>query len=238
MTVLWIALFLIIIGISFVLAFQSMKDYSEAPEQSREEYGLFLVRQIENFDAGVLDSIRKLIFEQGLIISIERLFKGSKAALTIFGPKQVMGELSSTLNLLELEDYILGFDSKDITIWEVGMRHTRNLNLEDIGSILEAFPKLNDEDQFFWQVIVGVRGNDDLPFHTQIRAAVYCQDPLRRKVLVPLFQNLKLGKLIKIPKPYRAEQMLMFYRQRVLSKDSKGPILDSTGLIRLVKFKV
>lgn len=228
MIILWIALFLIIIGISFVLAFQSMKDYSEAPEQLKVEYGLFLIRRIENFNSSVLESIRKLISEQGLIISFERLFKGSQAALVIFGPKGVLEQFKASLDLLELEDYTEGLDTKGMVIWEVGTRHTSDLDLETTSSIFEALPLLREEDQFFWQVVIGST-------QIQIRAALYCQDPLRRKTLASSLQNLKFGKLIKVPRPYGTAQMLTFYKERMLSRDSKGPILDSLGLMRLLK---
>lgn len=228
MIVLWIALFLIIIGISFVLAFQSMKDYSEIPKQRREEYGLFLIRRIENFNDNILESIRKLISEQGLIISFERLLKGSQAALVIFGPKTILEQFGASLDLLELEDYTERLDSKEMVIWEVGTRHTSNLDLETTSSIFEALPVLGEEDQFFWQVVIGGT-------QIQIRAALYCQDPLRRKTLAQSLQNLKFGKLVKVPRPYGTAQMLTFYKERMLSRDTRAPILDSLGLIRLLK---
>ncbi|EKD84968.1 MAG: hypothetical protein ACD_38C00123G0003, partial [uncultured bacterium] len=88
--ILWLILFLLIIGISFILAFRSMKDYQEIPKASKVEYGLFLIRRTDSFDAGVLGSIGKFMLDNSLIISLERLFKGNKAALTIFGPKEIL----------------------------------------------------------------------------------------------------------------------------------------------------
>lgn len=228
MIVLWIALFLLVVGISFVLAYQSMRNYSEIPGESKEEYGLFLIRQIDYFDASILGSIRELLAGKDLIVSIERLFKGSQVALAIYGPRVVLDQFVGSLNLLELEDYTQGLTVQDISVWEVGVRFRSRLSEEDIGSISQALPKLETEDQFFWQVVVG---KDQI----QIRAALFCQDSDRRKTLLSELQNSKLGKLIKIPRPYTGEQMWEFYRQRVLSKDSRGPILDTAGLIRLLK---
>lgn len=235
MIVLWVALFLLVVGISFVLAYQSMKDYSEIPAQSEEEYGLFLIRQIDKFDIKFLDSIHELILKHGLIVSIERLFKGSQAALTIFGPKKILAQFSETLNLLELEDYTLSIDDKDIVIWEIGAKNLKEINLEEVDNVFSNLPKLDTEDQFFWQIVVGGGRSEEFPFHTQIRAAIYSKDLLRRKALISLFQNLKFDGLVKFPRPYSTEQMMSFYQSRALSQDSKGPILDSLKLMRLLK---
>lgn len=219
-------LFLLIIGISFILAFRSMKDYQEIPKDSKVEYGLFLIRQTASFGASILDSMGRLMLEAGLIISLERLFKGHQAALTIFGPKKILDKFKESLNLLELEDYTLELDNKDISVWEVGMKSASKLDL----------PELGNEDQFFWQVVLGAKKvKDNLSFQTQIRAVVYCQDPQRRKVLVPMFENLQTGGLVKIPRPFSTEQMMAFYKLRSLSKDSNGPILDSEGVMSLLK---
>lgn len=225
--ILWLVLFLLIVGISFVLALQSMKDYQEIPENEKFEYGLFLIRKPENFNAKLLDSIRELLRPASLIISFERLFKGSKSALTIFGPKKILDKFASELGLLELEDYTSNLKKGDISIWEVGVKSPKKTELES-NNIFENLPKFEAEDQFFWQVVLGLA-------QTQIRAAVYSKDPERVKVLAHQFQNLKIDKLIKIPRPFTMEQMMDFFKLRALSKDSQGPILDSTGIMNLLK---
>lgn len=233
--IIWLMLFLLIIGISFILALRSMKDYQEIPKDSKVEYGLFLIRQTENFDASILDSIGKLILEGSLIISLERLFKGKKVALTIFGPKNILDKFREGLNLLELEDYTLDLDSKNVSIWEVGVKGAVKPNLDSPNNIFKSLSELGDEDQFFWQVVLGAKKvKDNLSFQTQIRAVVYCQDPVRKKI-TPILQEGKFGELTKVPKPFSTEQMMAFYHLRVLSKDSNGPILDSEGIIRLLK---
>lgn len=234
--ILWLALFLLIVGISFVLAFRSMKDYQEIPSHAKVEYGLYLVRQTDNFNANFLDSIGLLILDEGLIISLERLFKGPKAALTIFGPKKVLEKFIPTLNLLELEDYTVDCDSKDVSIWEVGGKDPKKPDLDSANDIFERLSELGEEDQFFWQVILGVRKEKgSFFFQTQIRAVVYCKDPSRKKILTELLQDLKMGELTKVPKPFSVEQMLIFYHLRSLGKDSSGPVLDSEGVMRLLK---
>src|SRR3989344_4321201 len=234
--ILWLILFLLIIGISFILAFRSMKDYQEIPKASKVEYGLFLIRRTDSFDAGVLGSIGKFMLDNSLIISLERLFKGNKAALTIFGPKEILNRFSASLSLLELEDYILDCQTEDLSIWEVGVKENTGPNFDDQNNIFANLSQMGDEDQFFWQVILGSRKEkDNISFQTQIRAVVYSKDPSRKKILTSLLQGLKLGKLAKIPKPFSTEQMMDFFRSRSLSKDSNGPILDSVGVMRLLK---
>lgn len=234
--ILWLALFFLIVGISFVLAYRSMKDYQEIPSSAKVEYGLFLVRQNAGFNANLLNSIGRLILDKGLIISLERLFKGKKAALTIYGPRQVLEQFSSTLNLLELEDYILDCDSSNVSVWEMGTQNAGSHNFDNPNLIFENLSELSEEDQFFWQVILRAKSDKEgMAFQTQIRAVVYSQDPTRRKMLTTALQDLKLGELTKVPKPFSTEQMLIFYHLRSLSKDSSGPVLGSEGVMRLLK---
>lgn len=225
--ILWFILFLLIIGISFILALWSMRDYQEIPQQSKAEYGLFLIRRTDNLNFEILDMIRKSILDQGFIISIEKLFKGKKAALAIFGPKKSLEGFVQQLNLLELEDYTTDLAIQDILIWEVGVKGSTD-------NIFKNFPMLEYDDQFFWQVILA-KGKENLSFQTQIRAAVYSKDPERRQTLVPNFQNFNMDKLIKIPRPFSREQMMSFYKLRSLGKDSNGPMLTSKGIMSLLK---
>lgn len=233
--ILWFILFLLIVGISFILAFRSMGDYQEIPKASKVEYGLFLIRQTDSFNVSILDSIGKFMHDGGLIVSLERLFKGHQAALTIFGPKKILDKFREGLNLLELEDYTDVLENKDVSIWEVAIKSTSS-GLDNPNNIFSNLPELGEEDQFFWQVVLGARKeNEGLSFQTQIRAVIYSKDPVRKKKLASLFQNLKFGELAKIPKPFSTEQMMDFFKLRSLSKDSNGPILDSEGIMHLLR---
>lgn len=219
--ILWLTLFLLIIGISFILALRSMKDYQEIPRKSDLDYGLFLIRRPGNFDTKLLDSIRELVLLENAIISFERVFKGRQSALTIFGPKTVLDKFTRSLDLLELEDYTSALAEGDISVWEVGEKERGELTL----------PELSNEDQFFWQVVVGKD-------QTQIRAALYCNDPVRRKTLAAELQNLNARAFVKIPRPFSNEQMLGFYRTRSLGKDSKRSILNSEEIVSLLRIQV
>lgn len=224
--ILWLLLFLLVIGISFVLAFRSMKDYQEIPQKITVDYSLFLVRQSKNFDAKILDSIRQAVFAQEGIVSLERLFKGTQTVLTVFGPKAILSTFQTELNLLELEDYAKEFTDSDVFVWEMGTRETVNLNPDHLSDFFSNLPQLEPQERFFWQVIP----NKD---QVQIRAAVFSTDPVRKKMLASA-QSLNAVGLHKVPTPFSNEQMIEFYRTRSLSKDSKGPILGSEGIIRLL----
>lgn len=234
--ILWLVLFSLVLAISFVLAMQSMKDYQEIPHKSETQYGLFLIRKTENFNTDFLNSLRENLLADSLIVSLERLFKGKKAALTIFGPIKILDKFSSQLDLLELEDYTKSCNGKDVSAWEVGIKDAGKFESLNTDKIFGNLPDLEEEDQFFWQVILNAKGGEsEKSFQTQIRAAVFTKDSVRRDVLVHLFQNIKLGELIKIPKPFTSEQMMTFFKLRSLSRDSQGPLLDSFGVMNLLK---
>lgn len=233
---LWILLFLLIVAISFVLAFLSMKDYQEFPQQSKVEYGLYLIRQPQGLSAIYLDSIGRMLLDDGLLVSIERLFKGSRAALTIFGPKNILNQLSENLNLLELEDYTETLLIKDISIWEMGVKNLNQPIESSSNDIFNHFSQLGPDDQFFLQMVLGAKKQgENLAFQTQIRAVVYSGDSVRKQSLISIFQNLNFSELSKVPKPFSVVQMMDFYKQRSLSKDSNGPLLSSDGVISLLK---
>lgn len=225
---------MLVVAISFVLAFMSMRDYRDIPQTSKDEYGLFLIRQTGNLNAETLRSLGYLMLSNGLIVSIERLFKGPQAALTIFGPRRILDKYTERLNLLELEDYTDGLLSSYISIWEEGVR-TTNEQSQNVSNIFESLAKLGAEDQFFWQIILGAKKGDELTFQTQIRAAVYARDVVRKTQLVSMFQNLGFGSLVMIPKPFSIDQMMEFFKSRSLSSDTSGPVLDSEGVVQLLK---
>lgn len=232
--ILWIILFLLIVAISFVLAYRSMKDYQEIPRHSKTEYGLFLIRRPENFNKDFLDRLSKLLVKEGLIVSFERLFKGSQAALTIYGPKKVLDEFIGELNLLELEDYISNLDHNHLSIWEMGVTENTKPKALNIENIFADLARLGNEEQFFWQVVLSPKQKGQL-FASQIRAVVYSKDPQKRQELVPVLQNIASSELLKVPNPFTHEQMMSFFKSRSLAKDSRGPLLEADQVHRLLK---
>lgn len=201
---LWFILFGLVVAVSFVLALRSMADFEENPQEKKDAYGLFLIRNPSALNLSLLDSIHEQILRKGLIISFERLIKGRESALVIFGPKEVLSHFANVLNLLELEDYTQNTHDQ-IFAWEMGFK---NPDKDVIENSFESFPALEKDEQFWWQIVLlAKKDREDRYFESQIRVVV-CGKPASN------LQNLNMGGLIKVPKPFTSLQILEFYRKR------------------------
>lgn len=209
---LWILLFLIIVGVSFFLALRSMKDYQEFPASTDISYGLFLIRNPNALNEDVLESIRKLIFEQKLIISLEKLSKGNLQALIIYGPTRVLSSFKETLNLLELEEYSGKIKIEKSLAWEIGIKD----GINDLTQQKLILPQLHSDEELWWQIVLqGAEGN----FQTTLRAVLIGVNMDRTKDLkeqiTKLLENFNL---IMLPQAYSTTQIINFYQKRTLSK--------------------
>lgn len=233
--ILWLVLFALVIAISFVLALQSMHDYFESPRHLSREYGLYLIRNTSGLTAAVLNSIHSQIVKESLIVSLERLFRGLRSALVIFGPKDILANYIPKLNLLELEDYTKA-GSERINAWEVGVKNHQlaKEQLQKIESFFMNFPMLEQSEQFWWQLILKAKP-DKLLFQSQIRAVVFAPDLSRRKKLSESLQNLLSGHLIKVPKPFTSDQIMEFYKLRSLGNDSTSLVLQTGEILKLTQ---
>lgn len=146
---LWLALFLIIIAISFLLAYQSMRDFAEKPSALGKDYSLFLVRNPQNLSTKLLEELHAATLKTGHIITLERLFKGTKSAVVIFGPKSILDNYPD-LNLLELEDYT-NVSEYEVIAWEVGTKDAAMFHFDRIA-VFNQIPKLEETEQFWWQL--------------------------------------------------------------------------------------
>lgn len=229
--ILWLALFFLVIAISFVLAVLSMRDFQELP-RSYKEYGLFLIRQPAQFSADILNLIHTQIAQEGLIISLERLFKGKKSTLVIFGPKKVL-ENFPQLDLLELEDYV-GANQQDVSAWEVGVRS--NKDIQPVKGFFTNLPQLDVEEEFWWQITLQAKRDDQDKrfFQSQIRAVIISSNLQRRQDISQNIQRLPLGRLIKIPKPFTKNQFLDFYQRRSLILDPHNPNLTPQEVLEVI----
>lgn len=198
--IIFLILFFIILSISFVLAYLSMRDYQEVPV-TEKEYSLYLIRKPQFLTPQILGALVNL--SKGKIISLERLFKGESSALVIFGPKKVLeGHFSEILGLLELEDYTKVVEA---TAWEIGRRGQHDLKFD----IFENLPVLSKEEQFWWQVVIR-------DFEVQLRAVFAFADKDRRSLALRL-EGIGGKSLGKLPKAFTSDQILDFYRQRVFT---------------------
>ncbi|TSC66298.1 MAG: Uncharacterized protein CEO21_226 [Microgenomates group bacterium Gr01-1014_80] len=216
--IIFLILFFIILSVSFVLAYSSMRDYQEVPA-SEKEYSLYLIRKPQFLTSQLLGALINL--SKGKIISLERLFKGESSALVIFGPRKVLeGHFSEILGLLELEDYTRVTQASS---WEIGRRGQPDLK-SDFFRDLPAFSK---EEQFWWQVVIK-------DFEVQLRA-VFAYADKERGGLVSVLEGIGGKSLGKLPKAFTSDQILDFYRKRVFTPANSYPskaeeILSFIGL--------
>lgn len=146
--------------LSFALALRSMKDFQEDPGISKNDYGLFLIRQSDQLTLELFASLISAL--KGYICSIEILYKGSSQAMVIYMPHFITSQFPS-LGLIEIEDYILGRGqtqedpfvlSRQITVddsftWKVQSKKKTEHLLSKHNFSIELEP-----DQYFaWQIV-------------------------------------------------------------------------------------
>lgn len=229
--IIWLALFLLVVFISFILAYQSMSDFGENPKLSNVEYGLYLIRKTSNLTPALLDSMHDEVAKEGLIISLERLFKGRKSALVIFGPKKVLKNYLPSLDLLELEDYT-EVDKDQAYAWEVGVK---NHHLEEMDNFFKRIPILAEAEQVWWQLTLAAKQQkgEIKTFQSQIRVVVLSADTQRRKKVSQILQNLT-SHLTKIPRPFTTQQIVDFYQTRSFFRTKFNPQFSSQELVKLL----
>jgi len=218
--IIFIGFFLVIIAISFVLAYRSMQDYQEIP--SPEKNGVYLIQNPSSLTKELIAEIGTKA--GGEVVSFERLFKGNQSALVIFGPKPVL-ETFAQLNLLELEEYTLIKAPK--IAWEMGIKDS---SLDFQGNPFASLPLLNLDEQFWWQLLLQNQDKDH--WQAQIRAVVVSGDSARLKELSGSLAHL--SRVIKIPRPLTSDQIYQQYLKRALNSLSKPLILNSQQILMLL----
>lgn len=235
--ILWVVLFFLVIAISFVLAFRSMRDFQFVPQKTGIEYGLFLIRNSQGVTLEFLNDLRDKILQKNLIISFERLFKGPESALVIFGPKDQLTAISSNLNLLELEDYSLKVDENQISAWELGLRDLSQKEFL-LESPLTLLAQIQTTEQFWWQINLKIDSSkenlDKSKFLAQIRGVFLSADDQRRREVTNQLVGIGAPSLTKVPKPYTSEKILEFYQKRSLSLEKINPSLSATELLKAI----
>lgn len=251
----WALLFLIIVIISALLAYRSMKDFQLKPIESG--YGLFLIKNPLAL-VQVVNQLHTLLSEGNHLISLERLFKGSKSALVIFAPRAAVKSLNN-LDLIEIEEYT-AVDPTMATAWEVGSKDQVSFHLEKLA-LFSGMPSLQSSEQFWWQIILESKAGSLWPnldhkkgqsyqlnlqkmiatepilkavaqaknkqkiFHAQIRAVLVTSDRQRKESLTAQLTHLDGGKLVKVPRPYTSEQLLDLYKKRSKKASGSGSLV-------------
>lgn len=215
----WLLIFLIILVASVLLAYSSMKNFPGIPD-SKNQYGVFLVRSPNSLNSEILQLLKENNKNQ--TVSLERLFKGDRRALVIFGPRNTLNNFPE-LELLELEDYV-NF-SQEILAFEIGMKD---------GATFVA-SKLSDDEEIWYQIILGFSKENF--FLVQTRMAVISQSPERRQSLSnDLFSlNKTFSKLVL---PQNQSQIHEGFKKRILLPiraqkfySSTKEILSSLGIL-------
>ena len=219
MIVFWI-LFLLIILISLMLAYLSMRDFEEGPEDFGPDNGLYLIKKPHPLTADLMDYLYKVIKKDNLIISLERLFKGRESALVIYGPKKALEALKKALDLLELEEYV---KAETPTVWHIGTKKIGDYQ-KMTKSIFSDFPKLEEGETVWYQLILQPE-KKPRHFKGQIRVVVVSPDQRRKKLLAEALQIPK-NNLVKIPQPFSTTQMIEFYKKRSMLGRSRMKFTD------------
>ena len=154
----WILLIVIVAIIAAVLAFKSMGDFQETPAKFSQRYSLFLIHKPEALTNELINELWKKALPSRQILAFERLFKGDKEALVVFGPINLLLAYSEVLGLLELEDYskqkrIAEGQKQSILAWEVGTKNSP-YDLVILKNFRSFVPKLMPHEEFWWQMVL------------------------------------------------------------------------------------
>lgn len=210
MVIFWLLLFIIIIFVSFLLATQSMRNFQEAPRQGSKDYSLFLIRNLGALNTQLLEELHTQLVKMSAFLSFERLTKGNKVALVIYGPKKILQQFQNQLDLLELEDYTRKYLQENLLVFEMARK-----NQPIDGGVFTNLPKLKENEQFWWQLIFQAKGGQKKKiFAGQVRVGLILNQD---QSATSQFESLAGGKLLKAPRPYSREQMRLMLLNRTLN---------------------
>ncbi len=203
-----------------------MRDFQETPRRASRDYSLFLIRNLGALNSKLLEQLHSELLKKSAFISLERLTKGYRIALTIYGPKNLLQPLQRELNLLELEDYTKKYSLGNLLVFEV---FKKNQPVE--GEVFTNLPKLEGDEQFWWQLILHPKTVQRKKiFSGQIRVGLILNS---NREMADQFESLNGGNLLKVPRPYSQEQMreLLCNRTFNLAQSQKFEISEVLSLV-------
>lgn len=223
--VIWIILFAVTFAISLFLAYRSMSDYYEQASHFPVPYSQYLVGSPEALTAEVLYRLHQSAYDGRLILSFERLFKGNRRALVVFGPTTLLHSLVEPLKLTELEDYSRKVDKEEVkegrvVTWGVGRKKVLNEPLM-ADNLFENMPELLESEEFWWQVVVQPKGSKkEEHFEATVRAVLTAGNSRRGQVLKDELSKIgNVEGLAELPKAHSTEEFLKLYQERALPKE-------------------
>ncbi len=239
----WIIIFVIIILISSVLAYRSMKDYEEVPDDS-VLMSVFYIRSPENFNAEILRKIYEFLYPRREFFSIEKLYKGKEKALVLYGPRDLTNLLPE-LNLFELEDYLVGegesylgedmdkkVDVNRSVTWLVEPKNNSKRQINP-GSGLSDITVGESQNIFIQAVCFPEKENSEPVFQTTWRIMVADKDAIERVSLAKKAEasfRAATG-LNKSSDPYPESKKFESFKQRSLVPKEVAPFPMVAGEI-------
>ena len=210
-----------------------MSDYREQPQNTAALYSLFLIGKTQALTLELMTQLYQAALAGRTILSLERLFKGSKRALVVFGPRQLLHQHKETLGLVELEDYSR-IVKGEISAWEM----SRKNNDKKAETINFAVPLMEGEE-CWWQLVLQSVPGSEPAFKSTIRMVVKAADKNAVQSLQEkLSEAFNKAGLILMPQAYSSQQLVKFYQERSLPvvPASKGEdlILDLSEVPHLL----
>lgn len=218
----WVILFIIVVFVSLVLAYRSMKGYQDVSISSLPA-GLFLIRNPQFLTPQVVVKIYALSLESYAILSFERLLRGGEKALVIYGPKVLQSRFPE-LNLLELEEY-LSLDQSLSQPKKIGVNDTIAwvLKFKDNvkgASITNTFLKdfTIGENQSFFLQIVSLAIKEINKFQVTLRVIASDKDPNFRTSLAKKINQLidEKSDLIQMERTETTSKVFSDFQKRAL----------------------
>ncbi len=195
----WVIFFFIIILISSVLAYRSMRDYEEFPD-SVSLNALFYIGNPSNINEETLKRIHSRFTQEKHFFSLERLVKGDEKAVVLFGERQ-MREQFPELSLVEIEDYVgevnlLAGDGNDKTVdvnqaisWLIEPKSDPK-KLLTIGDEFRDLKVGKDQKVFVQVILMPSERAGETVFQATIRVMVADPDPVSRVALAKSTNDL------------------------------------------------
>lgn len=187
----WVIAFFIIILISSVLAYRSMRDYEEFPE-SGSLNSVFFIAKAQIFTAEILKKIHEILLRSNQFFSLEKLYKGEEKVLVLYGPKELSGYFPQ-LNMVELEDYVSDNGLKgdlrnsqskkvspdEILTWYIEPKRNSKTPLQDKGGLEDL--KIGEDQKIFIQAVLSPQSNGgEQMFQATLRIMVADSDSIAR----------------------------------------------------------
>lgn len=237
----WLLVFIAIITFSFFLALRSMVDFRENPTSFSISYSLFLIRNTQNLTAQMLTKWHQTLSPKKLIISLEKLSKGQRSVLVIFGPRQLLLAEQTNLGLVELEEYtgknlLLGKKSGYILAWNLGKKTNSSKLLMPLTTDLS----LEEDEQVWWQLVFQPMTFKKSPaFFSTFRTIIIGKNQTRANLLRNKWNDcLKKVNLFPLPFFYPLEQLTKFYQERSIltgtSKNMETVILEQEEVLNFL----